>query len=98
MMGRPRRPLYRVLLTSAILALVVAALLVAYLERRAAALQQEQTNVIVQQICDRTAAVLAAHIRKRLDSALFESMKVMGIRQILRYALRQFRTTLPAGK
>ncbi|HYU80171.1 MAG TPA: hypothetical protein VEK56_14375, partial [Vicinamibacterales bacterium] len=97
MMGRPRRPLYRVLLTSAILALVVAALLVAYLERRAAALQQEQTNVIVQQICDRTAAVLAAHIRKRLDSALFESIEGIGHPQMLAYDLPRIATYLADG-
>lgn len=96
-MGRPRRPLYRVLLTSAILALVVAALLVAYLERRAAALQQEQTNVIVQQICDRTAAVLAAHIRKRLDSALFESIEGIGHPQMLAYDLPRIATYLADG-
>jgi signal transduction histidine kinase len=84
---RPRRYFHLVLLTSAVVALVTAAALVAYLENRAAELQREQTHVIVQQICERTATALAARIRTLLDAALFETIEGIGHPQMLAYDL-----------
>lgn len=75
------------LLASAIGALVIAAGLVAYLEHRAAELQREQTHVIVQQICERTATALSAHLRELLDAALFETIEGIGHPQMLAYDL-----------
>ena len=51
----------RPLLVAAGLTLIAAALLIAYLQRRHEAEQRAQTAIISQQICERTAALLAPY-------------------------------------
>ncbi|MGH9346703.1 MAG: sensor histidine kinase [Vicinamibacterales bacterium] len=87
MSARPRQFPHRVLLTSAILALVTAATLVAYLEQRAHRLQQQQNHVIIQQMCERTATVVAGRIRHLLDQAFFETLEGIGHPEVMRYDL-----------
>src|SRR5437867_12186348 len=72
----------RVLLVGAILALTTAATLVAYLEHHADDLQRQQNRVIIQQICDRTATVLAGRIRHLLDIAVLETIEGIGHQKI----------------
>jgi hypothetical protein len=43
------------------------------LERRAAELQRQQNRVIMQQVCERTAIVLAGRIRHLLDIAVLRN-------------------------
>lgn len=94
---RPRRYFHRVLLTSAVVALVLAAGLVGYLEHRAAELQREHTNVIVQQICERTATALSREIRELLDAALFKTIEGIGHPQMLAYDLPRIGAYLAEG-
>ncbi len=98
MKARARKFPHRVLLTIALLALVIASALVAYLERRAADLQSEQTHVIVQQVCERTATALAARIRHLLDLAFFETIEGIGHPQMMAYDLPRIATYFAEGQ
>jgi nitrogen-specific signal transduction histidine kinase len=97
MNARSRKSPHRVLLSVAVLALVIASALVAYLERRAADLQSEQTHVIVQQVCERTATALSARIRHLLDSAFFETIEGIGHPQMMEYDLPRIATYFADG-
>ena len=59
----------------AVLALAAAAILVVYLEYRANDLERRQNQVILQQVCDRTATVLAGRFRHLLDIAVLETLE-----------------------
>lgn len=83
----------RPLLVAAGLTLIAAALLIAYLQRRHEAEQQAHTTIISQQICERTAALLASRIRQQFEAALVDT-----IEGIDHYELREARlaTVMPA--
>ncbi|MGH9346809.1 MAG: sensor histidine kinase [Vicinamibacterales bacterium] len=78
---------HRALLVGGIAALVVAAVLVGYFDRRAAALQRQQTLVIMQQVCERTATVVAGRVRNHLDAAVLETLEGIGHPQLIDYDL-----------
>jgi signal transduction histidine kinase len=97
MKARPHKSPHRVLLSITVVALVVASALVAYLERRAADLQSEQTHVIVQQICERTATALAGRLRHLLDIAFSETIEGIGHPQMMAYDLPRIATYFGNG-
>lgn len=72
----------RTLLVGAIMALTTAATLVGYLEYQSDERQRGQNRVIVQQVCERTAAVVAGRIRHLLDIAVLETIEGIGHGQI----------------
>lgn len=76
----------RPLLVAAGLTLIAAALLIAYLQRRHEAEQRAHSTIISQQICERTAALLASRIRQQFESALVDT-----IEGIDHYELREAR-------
>lgn len=78
---------HRALLVGGIAALVIAAILVGYFDRRAAALQRQQTLVIMQQVCERTATVVAGRVRNHLDAAVLETLEGIGHPQLIDYDL-----------
>lgn len=78
----PRQLQDRVLLVGALVALTTAATLVGYLEHHADELQRQQNQVIIQQICERTATVLAGRIRHLLDVAVLETIEGIGHQKI----------------
>jgi signal transduction histidine kinase len=97
MNARPHKSPHRALLTVAVSALVIASALVAYLERRAADLQNQQTQVILQQVCARTASALAARIRHLLDTAFFETIEGIGHPQMMEYDIARIGTFFATG-
>ncbi len=68
----------RILLVGAILALTTAASLVGFLEYKSDERQRSQNRVIVQQVCERTATVVAGRIRHLLDIAVLETIEGIG--------------------
>ena len=62
---------------SAAVALVAAALLVGYLHQRFMREQRRQTSLILQQVCERTATVLATRMRQLFDAALLETLEAV---------------------
>lgn len=78
---------HRSLLVGGIAALVIAAILVGYFDRRAAALQRQQNLVILQQVCERTATVIAGRVRHHLDAAVLETLEGIGHPQLIDYDL-----------
>ena len=67
----PRRPLW----VGALVALVAAALLVAYLFRQYLVEQQHQTDVIHNDICKQTAAFLAGRLRQEMAAAVLDTIE-----------------------
>jgi signal transduction histidine kinase len=85
------------LLIACLVAVVAAAVLVIYLERRAAALQRVRTDMVVQQVCERTAAALATRTRELLGAGVLGTIESIGHREIERYNLTRVDDALAAG-
>ncbi|MBI2221230.1 MAG: HAMP domain-containing histidine kinase [Acidobacteria bacterium] len=82
-----RRFPFRPLLLGAVGALVVAAMLVVYLQRRSADQQRQQTALIIQQVCERTVTVLASEVRVLFDGAVLDTLEGIGHPEIKAYDL-----------
>jgi hypothetical protein len=67
----PARPLW----AASVVALIAAALLVAYLQRRDTAEQHAQTALISQEVCQRTAALLSNRLRRQFEAAMVETIE-----------------------
>lgn len=78
---------HRVLLIGATIALIAAALLVMYLQHQSAEQHRAQTAVIVKQVCEQSAAVVTAHLRKRFAGAVFDTIEGIGHPELLGYDL-----------
>jgi signal transduction histidine kinase len=85
------------LLIACLVAVVAAAVLVVYLERRAAALQRVRTDMVVRQVCERTAAALAARTRELLGAGVLGTIESIGHREIAQYHLARVDQVLAAG-
>ena len=85
------------LLIACLVAVVAAAVLVIYLERRAAALQRVRTDMVVRQVCERTAAALATRTRELLGAGVLGTIESIGHREIERYNLTRVDDALAAG-
>ena len=75
------------LLIACLVAVVAAAVLVVYLERRAAALQRVRTDMVVRQVCERTAAALATRTRELFGAGVLATIEAIGHREIEQYHL-----------
>ena len=73
------------LLIACLVAVVAAAVLVVYLERRAAALQRARTDMVLRQVCERTAAALATRTRELFGAAVLGTIESIGHREIEQY-------------
>ncbi len=78
---------HRVLLLGATVALISAALLVMYLQRESAAQHRAQTEIIVKQVCEQSAAVVTEHLRKRFSGAVLDTIEGIGHPELLGYDL-----------
>ena len=85
------------LLIACLVAVVAAAALVVYLERRAAALQRVRTDMVLRQVCERTAAALATRTRELFGAAVLGTIESIGHREIERYNLARVDRALAAG-
>ena len=85
------------LLIACLVAVVAAAVLVVYLERRAAALQRARTDMVLRQVCERTAAALATRTRELFGAAVLGTIESIGHREIERYNLPRVDRALAAG-
>ena len=72
----------RLLIPACLVAVVAAAALVVYLERRAAALQRARTDMVLRQVCERTAAALATRTRELFGAAVLATIESIGHREI----------------
>ena len=85
------------LLIACLVAVVAAAVLVVYLERRAAALQRIRTDMVVRQVCERTAAALATRTRELFGAGVLGTIEAIGHREIEQYHLARIDDVLAAG-
>lgn len=85
------------LLIACLVAVVAAAALVVYLERRAAALQRIRTDMVVRQVCERTAAALATRTRELFGAGVLGTIEAIGHREIEQYHLTRVDDVLAAG-
>jgi signal transduction histidine kinase len=85
------------LLIVCLVAVVAAAVLVIYLERRAAAIQKARTDLVVRQICERTASALAARTRELFGAGVLTTIEAIGHREIEQYHLARIDTVLATG-
>ena len=85
------------LLIACLVAVVAAAVLVVYLERRAAALQRVRTDMVVRQVCERTAAALATRTRELFGAGVLATIEAIGHREIEQYHLTRIDDVLSAG-
>lgn len=85
------------LLIACLVAVVAAATLVIYLERRAAAIQQARTDMVMRQVCDRTANALATRTRELFGAAVLSTIEAIGHREIERYNLPRVDALLASG-
>jgi signal transduction histidine kinase len=85
------------LLIACLVAVVAAAVLVVYLERRAAALQRARTDMVLRQVCERTAAALATRTRELFGAAVLGTIESIGHREIEQYNLPRVDRALAAG-
>jgi len=85
------------LLIACLVAVVAAAVLVVYLERRAAALQRVRTDMVVRQVCERTAAALATRTRELFGAGVLGTIEAIGHREIEQYHLDRIDDVLSAG-
>jgi signal transduction histidine kinase len=85
------------LLLACLVAVVAAAGLVVYLERRSAALQRARTDLVVRQVCERTASALATRTRELLGGAVLSTIESIGHREIEQYHLARVDRILGAG-
>ena len=85
------------LLIACLVAVVAAAALVVYLERRAAALQRIRTDMVVRQVCERTADALATRTRELFGAAVLGTIEAIGHREIEQYHLTRVDDVLAAG-
>ncbi len=94
---RDRRVFRRPLLVGAVTALVGAAALVVYLQQRSLGRQREQTALILQQVCDRTALVLAERLRQRFGGAVQDTIEGIGHPEIKAYDLARLASFFTTG-
>ncbi|MEO5824042.1 MAG: ATP-binding protein, partial [Vicinamibacteraceae bacterium] len=85
------------LLIACLVAVVAAAALVVYLERRATALQRIRTDMVVRQVCERTADALAARTRELFGAGVLGTIEAIGHREIEQYHLTRVDDVLAAG-
>lgn len=85
------------LLIACLVAVVAAAGLVVYLERRAAAIQQARTDMVMRQVCDRTANALAIRTRELFGAAVLSTIEAIGHREIEQYNLPRVDALLASG-
>jgi signal transduction histidine kinase len=85
------------LLIACLVAVVAAAVLVVYLERRAVALQRVRTDMVVRQVCERTASALATRTRELLGAGVLGTIESIGHREIEQYHLTRVDDALAAG-
>lgn len=85
------------LLIACLVAVVAAAVLVIYLERRAAALQRVRTDMVVRQVCERTVAALATRTRELFGAGVLGTIEAIGHREIEQYHLERVDDVLAAG-
>jgi signal transduction histidine kinase len=85
------------LLIVCLVAVVAAAMLVIYLERRAAAIQRARTDMVVRQVCERTAAALATRARELFGAGVLGTIEAIGHREIEQYDLARVDDILAAG-
>jgi signal transduction histidine kinase len=85
------------LLIACLVAVVAAAALVVFLERRAAALQRARTDMVLRQVCERTASALATRTRELLGAAVLNTIESIGHREIEQYHLARVDRILHAG-
>jgi signal transduction histidine kinase len=85
------------LLIACLVAVVAAASLVVYLERRAAAIQRARTDMVMRQVCDRTADALATRTRELFGAAVLSTIEAIGHREIERYNLARVDALLASG-
>src|SRR5262249_43988626 len=79
-------------------ALLGAASLVVYLQRRSAAQQRLQTRTVLQQVCERTAVVLGAHVRRLFDGAVVEIIEGIGHPEITEDQFPRLASFFSAGQ
>lgn len=87
----------RPLLVGAGLTLIAAALLIAYLQQRHEAEQRAQTRIISQQICERTADLLASRIRQQFESAFVDTIEGIDHYELREANLSEIAPALVAG-
>jgi signal transduction histidine kinase len=87
----------RSLLVAAGSTLIAAALLIAFLQQRHEAEQQEQTKIISEQICERTAALLASRIRQQFEAAFVDTVEGIDHDELREARLRTIAPALAAG-
>jgi signal transduction histidine kinase len=99
MRRRPRLPRLspQRLLIACLVAVVAAASLVVYLERRAASIQQARTDMVMRQVCERTAHALATRTRELFGAAVLSTIESIGHREIERYNLARVDAILASG-
>ena len=58
-----------------------------YLQRESAAQHRAQTEIIVKQVCEQSAAVVTEHLRKRFSGAVLDTIEGIGHPELLGYDL-----------
>ena len=88
---------YRVPLLAGLIAVVIAAALVVHLQHQSAIEQEQRTAVIIRQVCERSAGVLAGRLRELFGAAVLHTIEGIGHRELKAYNLARVDHLLDAG-
>ena len=88
---------YRAPLLAGLIAIVIAAVLVVHLQHRSAIEQEQRTAVIIRQVCERSAGVLAGRLRELFGAAVLHTIEAIGHRELKSFNLARVDHPLDAG-
>jgi signal transduction histidine kinase len=88
---------YRAPLLAGLIAVVIAAVLVVHLQHQSAIEQEQRTAVIIRQVCERSAGVLAGRLRELFGAAVLHTIEAIGHRELKMYNLARVDHFLDAG-
>lgn len=88
---------YRVPLLAGLIAVVIAAVLVVHLQYQSALEHERRTAVIIRQVCERSAGVLAGRLRELFGGAVVHTIESIGHRELKAYNLARIDRSFGAG-
>jgi signal transduction histidine kinase len=88
---------YRAPLLAGLIAVLIAAVLVVHLQHQSAIEQERRTAVIIRQVCERSAGVLAGRLRELFGGAVLHTIEAIGHRELKAYNLARVDHFFDAG-
>jgi signal transduction histidine kinase len=88
---------YRVLLLAGLMAVVLAAGLVVYLQHQAVMLERQRTAIIVRQMCERSVSALASRLGELFGGAMLEAIEGIGHPELKKYNLARVDRAFAGG-